>query len=88
MSRHRHDFVERYAGMIGYGMDRETDQATVQVYLQKFSDDEMMDTILPRLTKEELDSIFDLISRLMHAHLKEREYHALFLKRNTSAPKS
>jgi hypothetical protein len=81
MGRHKHEFVEGYTGMVGYGMDRETDEATVQVYLQKFSDDGMMQAILPRLSKEELDEIFDLISRLMRTHLKEKEYHALFMKR-------
>jgi hypothetical protein len=82
MGHHRHEFVESYAGMVGYGMDRETDEATVQIYLQKFSDDEMMRTILPRLSESELGEVFDLVSRLMHRHLKEREYHKLFLKRS------
>jgi hypothetical protein len=81
MGRHKHEFVESYNGMVGYGMDRETDEATIQVYLQKFSDDEMMRTILPRLSDHELGEVFDLVSRLMHRHLKEREYHKLFLKR-------
>jgi hypothetical protein len=80
MGRHKHEFVEVYGGMVGYGMDRETDEATVQVYLQKFSDDELMEALLPRLSRQELDELFDLVSRLMRRHLKEREYHTLFLK--------
>ncbi len=80
MARHSHGFVEQYTGLVGYGLDRETDQATLQVYLQKFSDDEMMRLILPRLAQEEMDQLFDLLSRLMRQHLSEEEYHQHFLK--------
>ena len=81
MAHHRHDFVETYSGMIGFGLDRETDEATVQIYLQKFCDDEMMRVILPRLSEQELEGLFNQVSGLMRRHLKEKEYHALFLKR-------
>jgi hypothetical protein len=80
MPQHSHDFVEEYNGMVGYGLDRETDQATLQVYLQKFSDDIFMKHMLPRLHQEEMDQLFDLLSGLLRAHLEEQEYHALFLK--------
>lgn len=80
MPEHSHDFVEQYTGLVGYGLDRDTDQATLQVYLQKFSDDELMKALLPRLEQAEMDQIFDLISAVLRAHLEEEEYHALFLK--------
>ncbi|MBU1275289.1 MAG: cytoplasmic protein [Proteobacteria bacterium] len=80
MATHSHDFVEQYTGLVGFGMDRPTDEATVLVYLQKFSDDGCMATILPRLSPEELSMIFDTISGLLRRHLKEEEYHAKFLK--------
>jgi hypothetical protein len=80
MPEHSHDFVEQYTGLVGYGLDRDTDQATLQVYLQKFSDDELMKALLPRLEQVEMDQIFDLISGVLRAHLEEEEYHALFLK--------
>lgn len=80
MPQHSHDFVEQYNGMVGYGLDRETDQATLQVYLQKFSDDALMKNLLPRLRQGEMDQLFDLLSGLLRAHLKEEEYHELFLK--------
>jgi len=80
MSTHSHDFVESYEGFIGFGLDRETDENTVQVYLQKFSDDNLMRRLIKRLDDEELEEIFLLISRLLKSHMTESEYHALFLK--------
>lgn len=80
MALHSHRFVEDYTGLVGYGLDRPTDQATLQVYLQKFSDDDCLRTILPRLSQPEMDQIFGLISGLLRRHLDEEEYHAVFLK--------
>lgn len=80
MPQHSHDFVEQYTGLVGYGLDRETDQATLQVYLQKFSDDALMKVLLPRLRQEDMDQLFELMSGLLRAHLEENEYHSVFLK--------
>lgn len=80
MSQHKHDFVETYTGLVGYGLDRATDQATLQVYLQKFSDDDCLARLLPRLKQEQMDALFDLLSGLLRQHLSEEEYHGLFLK--------
>ncbi|MBW1763489.1 MAG: cytoplasmic protein, partial [Deltaproteobacteria bacterium] len=38
MAAHSHKFVEEYEGLVGFGMDRETDENTLIYYLQKFSD--------------------------------------------------
>ncbi|RJX28824.1 MAG: cytoplasmic protein [Desulfarculus sp.] len=80
MPQHSHRFVEDYTGLVGFGLERASDEATVQVYLQKFGDDDCMQTILPRLSTEELGQIFDLISGLLRRHLSQEEYHAKFLK--------
>lgn len=80
MTKHTHAFVESYAGLVGFGLDRETDESTVICYLQKFSDDALMAAITKRLSDPELAEIFDLINRLMCRHLNEEEYHRLFLK--------
>lgn len=80
MPQHKHEFVEAYTGLVGYGLDRPTDEATVQVYLQKFSDDDLMVRLLPRMKPEELDQVFEFISHLLREHLSEEEYHQLFLK--------
>ena len=80
MSIHTHNFVETYEGLVGFGADRETDENTVVYYLQKFSDDRLMKTIIKRLADEELVEIFDLITRLLKNHLRDDEYHQFFLK--------
>jgi hypothetical protein len=82
MATHSHNFVETYEGLVGYGLDRKTDEKTVMVYLQKFSDDTFLETFIKRLSDEDLDEIFLLISRLLKEHLAEAEYHRLFLKDN------
>lgn len=78
--QHNHDFVENYTGLLGQGLDRETDLATLQVYLQKLSDDELMEKLLPRLGPEEVGQFFDLIARTLRRHLNEEEYHQFFLR--------
>ncbi|MCU0539316.1 MAG: cytoplasmic protein [Desulfobacterales bacterium] len=80
MPRHTHRFVETYTGLVGFGLDRPTDEHTLAVYLQKFSDDALLKLLLPRLSAAELTEIFDLINRLMRRHMSEEEYHRLFLK--------
>jgi hypothetical protein len=80
MAKHTHNFVENYKGLVGFGLDRETDENTVIYYLQKFSDDNLMKKVIKKLTEKELAEVFFLITRLLKNHLKESEYHALFLK--------
>lgn len=82
MGIHSHNFVETYRGLVGFGLDRKTDEHTVMYYLQKFSDDTFVETITERMSDEELEEIFSLLSRLVKEHLSEREYHQLFLRDN------
>ena len=51
---HSHNFVNEYQGLVGFGLDRETDEKSLKVYLQKFSDDTFLKTLLPRLTEDEI----------------------------------
>jgi TorA maturation chaperone TorD len=78
--QHSHEFVETWDGPLAEGFDRETDLATLQVYLQKFSDDNLMEKLLPRLSDEEVSLIFGMIGRTLSRHLSRAEYHGLFLK--------
>ena len=80
MAIHSHNFVETYDGLVGFGADRETDENTIIYYLQKFSDDRLMETIVKRLSDEELAEIFNFITRLLKQHLVGDEYHQIFLK--------
>ena len=80
MTIHSHRFVETFNVFLGFGYDRETDEKTIMYYLQKFSDDRHLETIIPRLTDDELSQLFEMLSNLMKNHLSENEYHHLFLK--------
>jgi len=80
MAKHSHDFVETFDGIVAYGLDRATDENTVQLYLQKFSDDALMKILLKRMTDEDLAEVFDIICKMLKKHLTEPEYHQLFLK--------
>lgn len=80
MAKHTHTFVETYNGLVEFGMDRQTDEKTIIYYLQKFSDDILMEKLVPDLSDDEFEEIFLMISRLLRNHLKESEYQSLFLK--------
>ena len=80
MTIHSHRFVENYDGLVGFGLDRTTDEKTIIYYLQKFSDDNLMEHLIQRLTDEELSDIFVLLTKLLKKHLTDQEYHTLFLK--------
>lgn len=80
MPYHSHEFVNQYEGLVGFGLNRETNENTVIYYLQKFSDDELIKHIIKRFDNEELEEIFEFLSRLLKKHLTESEYHQLFLK--------
>jgi hypothetical protein len=78
--QHRHDFAETYTGPLAHGLDKDTDLATLQVYLQKLSDDDLMAALLPRLTAEESDHFLNLIGQTLRRHMSGEEYHRLFLR--------
>jgi hypothetical protein len=80
MSRHRHTFVESYDGLVGFGFSREVDEKSLIYYLQKFSDDELLQRIVPRMSDSEIDRLFEWLTHLMKKHLSDQEYHDLFLK--------
>jgi TorA maturation chaperone TorD len=80
MAKHSHQFVETYQELVGFGLNRQTDENTVIYYLQKFSDDTLMATLIKRLSDDELRDIFESLSRILKEHLSEPEYHRLFLK--------
>lgn len=80
MRKHTHEFVESYEGLVGFGLDRPTNEKTVVYYLQKFSDDRLMEELVHRLADHELEEIFNLLTRLLKTHFSEPEYHRLFMK--------
>lgn len=80
LRKHSHHFIESYDGLVGFGLNRETDEKTICYYLQKFSDDALMENLLKKMSDQELKALFDLIAGLLKKHLSDTEYHRLFLK--------
>ena len=68
------------AGSICFGLNRETDERSLAAFLQRFAEPTFLQTLIPRLEEEEITSLLDFLSRLMHKHCSEKEYHRLFLK--------
>jgi len=80
MALHSHEFIESFDGLVGFGLNRETDENTIIYYLQKFSDDRLMSLMRRRMSDEELEALFSQLSNLLRKHLSEDEYHHHFLK--------
>ena len=80
MSKHHHSFVEDYEDMVAFGFSREVDEKSLMYYLQKFSDDDLLKSLVPRLSDEEINRLFEQMSHLMRKYLNDDEYHEFFLK--------
>ncbi|MFP3981167.1 MAG: cytoplasmic protein [Desulfobacterales bacterium] len=80
MKKYTHEFVETYDGLLGFGWQRETDEQTLVCYMQMFSDDALIKTLVRRMSAEELEALHDMVNRLLRTHLNDSEYHRLFLK--------
>ena len=80
MQAHKHCFVEEYDGMVAFGLSREVDEKSLMYYLQKFSDDDLLKVLVPRMSDDEINRLFDAVSQIMRNHLNDTEYHKLFLK--------
>ena len=65
---------------ICFGLNRETDERSLAAFLQRFAEPAFLQTLIPRLEDEEIAALLDFLSRLMHKHCSEKEYHRLFLK--------
>lgn len=68
------------AETICFGLNRKTDELSLAAFLQRFTEPAFLQTIIPRLEEEEITSLLDFLSSLMHKHCSEGEYHRLFLK--------
>jgi hypothetical protein len=80
MGKHCHQFVETYDGPVAFGLTRDIDEASLIVYLQKFSDDRLLEVLRGRLSEDEIRKAADWIVALLQAHLSNEEYHRLFLR--------
>lgn len=66
---------------ICFGLNRQTDEESLQHFIRAFANPELLDVLVPRMTEGEMTRLLDDLSALMGRHFKEKEYHKLFLGR-------
>ncbi len=62
-----------------FGLNRATDEQSLITFLRLFGDHRLTNTLVPRMTEEEIHQVVDLLTRVMRTHLSSDEYHSLFL---------
>lgn len=67
---------------ICFGLDRETDEKSMAAFLVRFTNKALLATLISRMTDEDITATVDFITGIMHKHLRENEYHDLFLDDN------
>jgi len=64
---------------ICFGLNRQTDEQSLAIFLRLFSRDALLQTLIPRLSDEEITDLVDQLTLVLRNHLQEGEYHELFL---------
>lgn len=67
------------AGDIVFGLNRAEDERSLADFLRLVSREELLTTLLPRMTDDEIRRVVQLFTEVMHNHLTGEEYHAHFL---------
>ncbi|WP_051305366.1 hypothetical protein [Desulfogranum mediterraneum] len=62
-----------------FGLNRATDEQSLQEVLEQFSSKELTQVLIPRLSDGEINQLADLLMELMRTHFSDQEYHQLFL---------
>lgn len=62
-----------------FGINRATDEQSLITFLQHFSDDRLLNVLVPRMTEAEIHQMVDQLTAIMKNHLRGDEYHTLFL---------
>ncbi len=64
---------------ICFGLSRETDEYSLALFLQLFSQKQLLRALIPRMNDQEIAAVVDQLSGVLRNHLTEKEYHELFL---------
>ncbi len=73
-------FANGNSSDICFGLNRETDERSLRIFINMFSGESLQAKLIPRLSDNEITSVFDQLASLLHKHLSHKEYHSLFLK--------
>ncbi len=68
------------AQQICFGFDRGTDEQSLVIFLEQFTNKKLLNTLIPRMEDEDISALVSSITQLLRKHLKEKEYHQLFLE--------
>ena len=68
------------ASEMAFGLDRATDERSLALFMERFSRPELLAALVPRLDDREIEALLDHLTGLLKNHLREPEYHRLFLK--------
>ena len=64
---------------ICFGLNRQTDEQSLAIFLRLFSRGAFLQTLIPRLSDDEITGLVDQLTLVLRNHLQEGEYHELFL---------
>jgi len=84
MTQPENSLSAQQIGEICFGLDRETDERSLFLFLQQFTGDELLATLISRMTDDDITTTLDFLTSLMHKYLQEKEYHKLFLREDKS----
>ncbi len=67
------------AGEICFGLDRETDERSLSLFVKRFAGSDFLEILIPRLSSEDITSVIDFMTLTMKKYMSEEEYHEYFL---------
>ncbi|MBM9511759.1 hypothetical protein [Desulfogranum marinum] len=62
-----------------FGLNRATDEKSLQELLEHFSKRKLTDVLVPRMTDDEINQLVEQLMGIMRNHLSDEEYHSLLL---------
>lgn len=60
------------AHKICFGLDRSTDEFSIHSFVQRFADDVLLDTLIPRLEEHNIQKLLDCLSAVIRKHFSEK----------------
>ena len=64
---------------ICFGLDRDTDERSLALFLRLFNQEQLLEALIPRMKDDEIMQVVDQLTALLGKHFQEAEYHELFL---------
>ena len=79
MNNNQTDNNTNSVGKIAFGFDRKTDERSLTIFIDRFSNHAILETLIPRMDDDDINALVDICSGLMKKYLSEKEYHSLFI---------